>query len=168
MQREINGNFELQKANNEIIPIEQKNIFISRKKLGHHKAPSRTYKRQTEAIFQVADEIADEISKLGASRSMAKLFFTKVWISAVRYILAQSFLFKEQFSSIDTKMSKLLGKFGYSMLQARQITEALVCLGGVRCPPAYAMTSSGYIKHLLKNFQSPDELAGSTLRVVVS
>ena len=78
MQREIDGNIKLKKANRETVQIKQKNIYQSRKNLGHHKAPSRTYKKQTEAILQVADEIAEAISKSGASRSMAKLFFTTV------------------------------------------------------------------------------------------
>ena len=66
------------------------------------------------------------------------------------------------------KVSNLLGKFGYSMRQARAITEAPIRLGGCGCPFAYAMASSGYITHLLKNFRSPDELASGTFRVVIS
>ena len=99
---------------------------------------------------------------------MAKLFFHTVWIPAVRYTLAQSFLSDDQFQSIDKKVSRLLGKFGYSMRQSRSITEAPIRLGGCGCPSAYSMASSGYILHLLKNFRSPDELAGGTFRIVIS
>ena len=91
-----------------------------------------------------------------------------MWVPAVRYTLAQSFLSTEQFKGIDKKVGTLLGKFGYSMRQARQITEAPTRLGGVGCSPAYAMASSGYIKHLIKNFRSPNETAGGTFRIVVS
>ena len=54
------------------------------------------------------------------------------------------------------------------MRQSRAITEAPIRLGGCGCPSAYSMASSGYITHLLKNFRSPDELAGGTFPIVIS
>ena len=74
----------------------------------------------------------------------------------------------EQFKRIDKKVSKILGKFGYSTRQALPITQAPIELGGVGCPPSYAMASSGYITHLIKNWRVPTELTGGTFRVVVS
>ena len=99
---------------------------------------------------------------------MAKLFFTTVWIPSVRYTLAQSFLSEEQFKNIDKKVSRILGKFGYSKRQSRNITQAPIRLGGAGCPSSYAMASSGYITHLLKNWRTPSDFAGGTFRIVVS
>ena len=78
MQQEVKGNIELKTSSGKVVPINKKNL-----PLGHHKAPSRTYKRQLEAILQVADDVLDAISKVGASRTMVKLFFHTVWIPAV-------------------------------------------------------------------------------------
>ena len=99
---------------------------------------------------------------------MTKIFFDTVYLPSIRYTLPQSFLSDKQFELIDSKINKLLGKFGFSSLQATAITQVPVELGGSGCPPAYAMASTGYITHFLKNWRSPRELPGGTLHTVVS
>ena len=53
-------------------------------------------------------------------------------------------------------------------MQAVEITQASVLIGGAGCPPAYAMASSGYVTHLIKNWRTPTETVGRTFRIVVA
>ena len=54
IQREADGEIKLKSVGGKTIPIVKKNIYQSRKNLGHHKPPACKYKRRTEAILQVA------------------------------------------------------------------------------------------------------------------
>ena len=124
MQRKVEGEITITTKDGDIVPIKQKNIYQSRKNLGHHKSPAQNYKKQVQAILSTADEISTAIGKSGAPRDTAKLYYDTVWIPAVKYTLGQSFLTSLQFKKIDNKVSQLLGQFGYSMRQATEITNA--------------------------------------------
>ena len=87
MKRKVDGTVQLETSDGEKVTIKQKNIFQARKNLGHYKAPSCTYKRQTEAILQLADKIIDATGKCGASRTMTKIFFDTVYLPSIRYTL---------------------------------------------------------------------------------
>ena len=54
------------------------------------------------------------------------------------------------------------------MRQATEITNAPIEVGGAGCTPAYAIASSGYITHLLKNWNNITEATGPSMRILVS
>ena len=76
-------------AQNQTISIQAKTIFQARN-LGHHKAPTGTYKAQTEVITQKAKLILDAIIRTKPTRTETKMLYDSVFRPATEYTLAQS------------------------------------------------------------------------------
>ena len=113
-------------------------------------------------------DINDTIVKSGATRNKARMFYDSVWRPAIEYTLSQSFLSDTQLQKIETKLTTMLQMCGYTRNTAYAIFHGPIKLGGAGFVPIWASTGSGYILHLLKNWQTPTEDVGKTFCLVVA
>jgi hypothetical protein len=157
----------LKNEHGEEIPIKAKNIFQTRKNLGHYKSPKGTSVTHFEHVKKVAVQRADAIVNCGGTRAESRLFVQSVWKPAVEYTLPQSFLSEKQLKSIETaSMPKLYAACGYNRNTSRAVLAGPEELSGGGFTPLKVLAGSGYVLHFLKNWRTPSEDIGKTLRIV--
>ena len=157
----------LKNEHGEEIPIRAKNIFQTRKNLGHYKSPDGTCVTHFEHVKKVAIDRADAIVKCGGTREETRMFVQSVWKPAVEYTLPQSFLSYKQLKAIETaSMPKLYAACGYNRNTSRAILAGPEELSGGGFTPLRAVAGTGYVIHFLKNWRTPTEDIGKTLRIV--
>ena len=145
---------------------ESTSTLSSGRRLGHYKVCVATIDKllepkEREKLKRLQTMIANTYVTIINYSTKHKYSF-QWWKNIVNMMIHKEFL------KIDAKVSKLLGKFGYSKMQAVKKPQASVLIGGAGCPPAYAMASSRYVTHLLKNWRTRTEKIGRTFRIVVA
>jgi hypothetical protein len=157
----------LKNEHGEEIKIKAKNIYQTRKNLGHYKSPKGTCITHYEHVKKVAVERADAIVKCGGTRAETRMFVQSVWKPAVEYTLPQSFLSEKQLKSIETEsMPKLYAACGYNRNTSRAVLAGPEELSGGGFTPLKVIAGTGYVLHFLKNWRTPSEDIGKTLRIV--
>ena len=157
----------LKNEHGEEIPIRAKNIFQTRKNLGHYKSPDGTGVTHYEHVKKVAVDRSNAIVKCGGTRDETRMFVRSVWKPAVEYTLPQSFLSEKQLKAIESaSMPKLYAACGYNRKTSRAVLAGPEELSGGGFTPLLAIAGTGYVLHFLKNWRTPTEDIGKTLRIV--
>ena len=122
----------IQDANQEPIPIKEKDIFTPRKNLGHYTAWSGNSNTQIKTIMIKVQEISKAIHRIYTTHNEARIMHKVIYIPAVEYTLTKSFISEAKLKVIEQKtLPKSHSKCGFNRNSSRATLQAPREIGGV-------------------------------------
>ena len=159
----------LENEKGEDIEIRTKKIDEARKNLGHWKELQEIkIPKQFKQYLKPAIETLEAIFTAGLTRKEAATIYEGVWRPKVEYTLGQTYLTDKQVNKIESaSLPKIIAKCGYNRTMARAIRGSPKELGGVGFTVLINSVEASRIQHFLKNWRTPWEDIGKTLRVAL-
>ena len=154
----------------EDIEIRMKKINRARKNLGHWKEPEEIkILKQFPISLATAIETSEAIYTAPVTQDEALMLHQGVYRPKVEYPLGQSFLSDKHIMKIESaSLPKIIAKCGYNRNMARNIRGGPKELGGAGFYSLKASIGATMVQHLVKNWRTPEEDKGKTLRITMA
>ena len=160
----------LENEKGEDIEIRTKKIDEARKNLGHWKEPQAIkIPKQFEQSLETAIKTSEAVFTAGLTRKESVTIFQGVRRPKVEYPLCQTYLTDKQVNKIESaSLPKIITKCGYNRNMARAIRGGPKELGGAGFTALINSIGAARIQHFIKNWRTPWEDIGKTLRVALA
>ena len=160
----------LENEKGEDIEIRTKKIDEARKNLRHWKEPEeiKSLKRFPVSLQTVIDT-SDAIFTAGITRKEAVMLYQGVYRPKVEHPLGQTFLTDKQVKKIESaSLPKIIAKCGYNRNMTSDIRGSPKELGGAGFTAFLNKIGATRFQHFIKNWSTPKEDIGKTLRVALA
>ena len=160
----------LENEKGEDVKIRTKKIDEARKNLGHLKEPQAIkIPKQYKQSLETAIKTLEAIFTAGLTRKEAATIYQGVWRPKVEYPLGQTnFTDKQVNKKESASLPKIIAKCGYKRTMVCAIRDGPKELGGAGFTALINSVGASQIQHFFKNWRTPWEDIGKTLRVALA